>query len=207
MQCYNHPEVGAVLVCHSCPKSLCRECADRYTPPMCHSCALQHDEEVLGSARANLAAIKWQQTTGMLKIIWAIICMATGLGLLIYYKFESSRMGFINIIDASVIACCFGAGGVPWFLGGFGQNSDSQELTELKKITRSLPGNEGAVLGGCLGRLLVGVVVILFSVIVTPALVGWGFYRRRQLKKRTYELEEFITVNSQRLAKERSASK
>lgn len=41
MNCFNHPEREAVATCQKCGKGLCRECAEKYTPCMCDSCAEQ----------------------------------------------------------------------------------------------------------------------------------------------------------------------
>ena len=41
MKCFNHPEREAVATCQKCGKGLCRECAEKYTPCMCESCAVQ----------------------------------------------------------------------------------------------------------------------------------------------------------------------
>lgn len=39
MKCFNHPEEDAVATCQKCGKGLCRECAAKYTPCLCDSCA------------------------------------------------------------------------------------------------------------------------------------------------------------------------
>ena len=41
MKCFNHPERDAVATCQKCGKGLCRDCAEKYTPCMCDSCAAQ----------------------------------------------------------------------------------------------------------------------------------------------------------------------
>lgn len=41
MKCFNHPEREAVATCQKCGKGLCRECAEKYTPCMCDTCAAQ----------------------------------------------------------------------------------------------------------------------------------------------------------------------
>lgn len=41
MRCFNHPEREAVATCQKCGKGLCKECAEKYTPCMCDSCATQ----------------------------------------------------------------------------------------------------------------------------------------------------------------------
>lgn len=41
MKCFNHPEREAVATCQKCGKGLCRECAGKYTPCLCDSCAAQ----------------------------------------------------------------------------------------------------------------------------------------------------------------------
>ena len=39
MKCFNHTDVEAVATCVDCGKSLCKECASRYEPILCDSCA------------------------------------------------------------------------------------------------------------------------------------------------------------------------
>lgn len=41
MKCFNHIEREAVATCQKCGKGLCRECAEKYTPCMCDTCATQ----------------------------------------------------------------------------------------------------------------------------------------------------------------------
>lgn len=41
MKCFNHTEKEAVATCQKCGKGLCRECAEKYTPCMCDTCAAQ----------------------------------------------------------------------------------------------------------------------------------------------------------------------
>ena len=38
MKCYFHPEEEAVATCQHCGKSLCKECASKYTPCLCDQC-------------------------------------------------------------------------------------------------------------------------------------------------------------------------
>lgn len=45
MKCFNHTERDAVATCQKCGKGLCRECAEKYTPCMCDSCAAQTQRE------------------------------------------------------------------------------------------------------------------------------------------------------------------
>ncbi len=41
MKCFNHPEREAVATCQKCGKGLCRECAEKHTPCLCDTCAVQ----------------------------------------------------------------------------------------------------------------------------------------------------------------------
>ena len=41
MKCFNHPEREAVATCQKCGKGLCKECAEKHTPCLCDSCAVQ----------------------------------------------------------------------------------------------------------------------------------------------------------------------
>lgn len=47
MKCFNHPDREAVATCQKCGKGLCKECAQKYTPCMCESCAekTQRDQQ------------------------------------------------------------------------------------------------------------------------------------------------------------------
>lgn len=44
MKCFNHPEREVVATCQKCGKGLCRECAEKYTPCMCNTCAAQLEQ-------------------------------------------------------------------------------------------------------------------------------------------------------------------
>lgn len=41
MKCFNHTEREAVATCQKCGKGLCKECAEKYMPCMCDTCAAQ----------------------------------------------------------------------------------------------------------------------------------------------------------------------
>lgn len=41
MKCFYHEEKDAVATCQVCGKSLCKACAEKYTPCMCYECAKQ----------------------------------------------------------------------------------------------------------------------------------------------------------------------
>ena len=45
LKCFNHPEQDAVATCQKCGKGLCRECAEKYTPCLCDSCAALIQQE------------------------------------------------------------------------------------------------------------------------------------------------------------------
>lgn len=66
MNCYNHIDRPAVAACKVCGKSLCKECADKYTPFLCDECyAKLRKEEFESLKRARRKII----TT----FIWGII--------------------------------------------------------------------------------------------------------------------------------------
>lgn len=45
MKCFNHTEREAVATCQKCGKGLCRECAEKYMPCMCDTCAAQNQKD------------------------------------------------------------------------------------------------------------------------------------------------------------------
>lgn len=51
MKCFNHTEKEAVATCQKCGKGLCRECAEKYTPCMCDTCAAQVQQNKQEQAR------------------------------------------------------------------------------------------------------------------------------------------------------------
>lgn len=55
MKCYFHEDREAVGTCQSCGKSLCKECASRYTPLTCEDC---HREMVARSINEREKAIQ-----------------------------------------------------------------------------------------------------------------------------------------------------
>lgn len=69
MNCYNHIDRPAVAECKVCGKSLCKECADKYTPFLCDECyAKLRKEEFESLKRARRKII----TT----FIWGIAVFA-----------------------------------------------------------------------------------------------------------------------------------
>lgn len=53
MKCFNHPERDAVATCQKCGKGLCRECAAKYTPCLCDTCAAQLQRSQQQQAQAQ----------------------------------------------------------------------------------------------------------------------------------------------------------
>ena len=62
MKCFNHPEREAVATCQKCGKGLCRECAEKYTPCMCDTCAaqIQRDKEQQAQNKENQRKQKYK---------------------------------------------------------------------------------------------------------------------------------------------------
>lgn len=46
MKCFNHTEREAVATCQKCGKGLCKECAEKYTPCLCDTCAAKVQRQV-----------------------------------------------------------------------------------------------------------------------------------------------------------------
>lgn len=71
MKCFNHTDVEAVATCVDCGKSLCKECASRYEPILCDSCAAARQ------ARHNAGVQEYK--SGILgDIIKSVILFAIG---------------------------------------------------------------------------------------------------------------------------------
>ena len=51
MKCFNHTEREAVATCQRCGKGLCRECAEKHTPCLCDTCAIQTRRDQLQQAQ------------------------------------------------------------------------------------------------------------------------------------------------------------
>jgi len=51
MNCYNHIDRPAVAACKVCGKSLCKECADKYTPFLCDECYTRLRKEEFDSLK------------------------------------------------------------------------------------------------------------------------------------------------------------
>lgn len=62
MKCFNHTEKEAVATCQKCGKGLCRECAGKYTPCMCDTCAaqIQKSRQELDKNRENQQKEKYK---------------------------------------------------------------------------------------------------------------------------------------------------
>ena len=53
MKCFNHIKIEAVATCQKCGKGLCRECAEKYTPCMCDTCASRIQREQQQQAQSK----------------------------------------------------------------------------------------------------------------------------------------------------------
>lgn len=50
MNCFNHHELSAVAQCEDCSKGLCKDCARRYSIPICSACNVSRG----GNERSNI---------------------------------------------------------------------------------------------------------------------------------------------------------
>ena len=62
MKCFNHTEREAVATCQKCGKGLCRECAEKYTPCMCDTCAaqIQRDQQKQAQSKEDQRTQKYK---------------------------------------------------------------------------------------------------------------------------------------------------
>lgn len=62
MKCFNHPDREAVATCQKCGKGLCRECAEKYTPCLCDSCAdqIQRNRQQQAQAQEDSRKAKYK---------------------------------------------------------------------------------------------------------------------------------------------------
>lgn len=49
MQCANHSEMAAVVLCAGCQRGLCTECAAEFGQPACARCVMAHNKGVIRS--------------------------------------------------------------------------------------------------------------------------------------------------------------
>lgn len=186
MNCYEHPEVGAVIQCTNCSKGLCRDCAGLHETPLCQACANQIISNAISDAKNLHKEIKRQQVKSVLAIIWASILMLFG----IY-----AAVGRIDMGDWWFqIIIFFGFGSLPWLIG---KSSNKVETTEsqLKKIRSdmlTLSFGPGAATGKLFGNLVVVLISFVFAAILTPFRVVMTIIELRQLKKSKIEIEKMI---------------
>lgn len=72
MNCYYHNDVPAVATCKVCGKSLCKECADRYSPVLCDECY-----EVL--RREEFEELKQSRKKLIISFLWSGVLLFLGL--------------------------------------------------------------------------------------------------------------------------------
>ncbi len=77
MRCYFHEELNAVATCQVCGKSLCKECAAKYTPCACDECvAMAEMHEVEMSKNRKAEALIDTNKEFLTAILKGIICSA-----------------------------------------------------------------------------------------------------------------------------------
>lgn len=74
MKCYHHPDRDAVASCSECGKGLCRECSDRWDPPLCDQCAGGRIQDQRDQVQ------KLTRLSVILFFVWAILGSILGIG-------------------------------------------------------------------------------------------------------------------------------
>lgn len=112
MKCFNHPERDAVATCQKCGKGLCRECAEKYTPCMCDSCAAQakRNQQQQAQNKEEQRKQKYKDAlvdsrsefikTAVIGIITGIICVWS------LIQDEKMEPGFVNNVAGFFVGFC-----------------------------------------------------------------------------------------------------
>jgi len=130
MKCFNHVDLDAVATCQVCGKGLCHDCAAKYTPCMCDSCAAAQvqlaEESEINYEKAAKAEYKARrkyekkEAGRYLSEQWrantAIGFVAAAIGTFIFWKFamkspaltESSTLFTLALMAVSFFGLPFG---------------------------------------------------------------------------------------------------
>ena len=114
MKCFNHTEKEAVATCQKCGKGLCRECAEKYTPCMCDSCAAQVQRSKQEQAKNKEEQRKQKYKNALVDsrsefIVTTAIGILVGIILAWYMSTNSHRnidTGFVDYMGWFFIGIC-----------------------------------------------------------------------------------------------------
>ena len=109
MKCFNHTEREAVATCQKCGKGLCKECAEKYTPCMCDTCAEQTRKNQQQQAQNKEEQRKQKYKDALVDtrsefITTVIIGVVLSIVLIIWLRDDTD--GFIDYVFFFIIGIC-----------------------------------------------------------------------------------------------------
>lgn len=109
MKCFNHTEREAVATCQKCGKGLCKECAEKYTPCMCDTCAEQTRKNQQQQAQNREEQRKQKYKDALVDtrgefISTVLIGIVLSIALIIWLRDDTD--GFIDYVSAFIIGIC-----------------------------------------------------------------------------------------------------
>ena len=111
MKCFNHPEREAVATCQRCGKGLCRECAGKYTPCMCDTCAAQIRQNQQQQAQAKEDSRKAKYKAALVDtrsefIKTAVLGAVFGIGAVVFMMTEGGGDTLFGYLLLLVLGFC-----------------------------------------------------------------------------------------------------
>jgi len=110
MKCFNHTERDAVATCQKCGKGLCKECAEKYTPCMCDTCAarVQRDRQQQAQDKEEQRKQKYKDAlvdTRREFITTSVIGILIGIFLVCVYS-GYEEYGFTDYVGFFIVGFC-----------------------------------------------------------------------------------------------------
>ena len=168
MECAFHLGQAAVVQCQVCTKGLCRECAEKFTPPLFLDCAHKVADQEMTEAHARIKDIKWLQIKKLMAVIWALALMALGTKAAMFNSAPGEW--WFNLFFY------FGVGGLPWALAWSSLKDKSPEA-QIKGLRNDVfmlsmaNGNVAVLLFGLIVRL---VITFALAAIITPFCIAFS---------------------------------
>ncbi len=175
MQCYNHPDVPAIMQCKGgCTRGLCKECSEIHAEPYCDFCVKEVDSQ---NKTGIEDAIKFNEKQIMKLAVcvgWGILWTLFGIKEVISEIARGAAFG--DAVWGMVFAFIFG--GIPYVIFYF-RDQRSQETKSIQALHVGF------------GWYFIGNIIMysIVSGIACPIIMVYGVYQVRKLVELNKELK------------------
>lgn len=175
MNCFEHPDQSAVAQCGNCSKGLCVECATKYQPLSCRSCAEQSLRQSLLEAEATVKTLTKSQIKIGFMLAWAGFFIISGI-----ISSIGEELWWVTW------AVSWGIGGLPFIAQPRADlNTPSGQVKALRSDLLFYHTGLAGVIGWIIG-------IFLFSIILTPLFVVRAIRNFFIIAKDRRELKELL---------------